>query len=64
VTSNFEIRDNATLARIDGMTSLTTVGGTLDIANNPMLPQCEADAMAAQVGNPCSCSANDGTGGC
>jgi hypothetical protein len=45
--------------------ALTFVGPDgLQIYDNAVLPPCQADAVAAQIGTTCQCDRNTGTAGC
>jgi hypothetical protein len=63
VSGYFEIVLNPRLTTVAGMTALRSVG-RLEITSNPMLPQCQATQLAAQVGVVCSCSGNLMSGPC
>ena len=55
VLSFLHIRANAALRSLsDGILSATD----LFINDNPVLPQCRADALAASIGLPCQCAGN------
>jgi len=45
------------------MLSFVGTGG-VRFVNNPMLSQCQADAVAAQTSQPCNCTGNTGTAPC
>jgi hypothetical protein len=45
------------------MLSFVGTGG-VRFVNNPMLPQCQADAVAAAAGQTCNCTGNTGTAAC
>jgi len=47
VSGYFEIMDNRVLSEL-GLNALTTVGN-YQISDNPALPECQADAVDAQV---------------
>lgn len=58
----FAILNNQSLTSIEALTALTSVEPTTGwaIADNPRLPQCQADALAARLGADCgSCYGND-----
>lgn len=54
-----------TMLRTINMPALRTIGrGGLRIHENPVLNQCQADALTAQVGGTCECSGNNGADPC
>jgi hypothetical protein len=55
---------NPALTAID-LPALTFVApGGVRIGDNASLPQCQADAVAAKVGQTCDCTGNTGTAAC
>jgi hypothetical protein len=52
------IQSNDALTDISGLSSLTTVGGNLNISNNPVLCQSLVDAFVAA----CSCGVGNISG--
>ncbi len=54
---------NPALAEVS-LPSLEFVGGEVRFYEHPELPQCQAEAVAMQVGQSCNCSDNGGTEGC
>jgi hypothetical protein len=66
VSGLLDIRENAGLGELDGLSGLTRVGA-LSVENNPALPTCEAerlrDAIGTLVGDA-SIAGNDDAGSC
>lgn len=71
------VRRNPNLISLSGLSSLTRVRSTLSITENASLPDCEAEALATQVGKTCTppdtyltctgictCDGNNGSGTC
>lgn len=61
------ISDNPLLESLSGLSSIDTVGGSIGVRDNASLPQCEADALVARIGDGKVCNActgNDGAGSC
>ena len=63
---SFWIQGNESLMTLHDLPSLSYLGDVVSIDGNPMLPQCEVDAILARVGATClSCSgANNPNGVC
>jgi len=58
------VSTNAALTTVN-LPMLSFVGtGGVRFYDNPMLPQCAADAVAAAAGQSCNCSGNTGTAAC
>lgn len=54
---------NPSLQSLSGLDNLTHVGA-LWVSDNPVLPACEPEALAARLSIACGCSNNNGSGGC
>lgn len=61
ITAGLVITGNGSLAKLDGLAALVSLGGDLDVSHNDGLPFCEVCELLAQLpgfGGEITCSAN------
>jgi hypothetical protein len=66
VGGDLRIVNNATLGSLDALQGWASdvVAGSLSIFSNPALPQCEVDALDAQLSTSCDNCGSNGNGAC